>query len=108
MSAAAIETIMNKFDFVKVRDAMEAVEWAWVCDDLRFRVPSVDDLRKTARKLLADAVNRRYCGEDDGGDYATATGGLIAISNTKNKALRLEFTIAETMANTETGEQDWD
>jgi hypothetical protein len=49
-----IREIMNEFDFDKVYEAMDALDWKW-----RGQTPSIEDLRETAESLLRGAVKSR-------------------------------------------------
>lgn len=46
----SIEEIMNRFDFEKVHQYMVATGWKWWD-----RVPEMEDLRRTALRLLVEA-----------------------------------------------------
>jgi hypothetical protein len=49
-----IKDIMGEFDFDKVYEAMDALDWRW-----REEIPSIYDLRKTAERLLRGAAKSR-------------------------------------------------
>lgn len=52
-NTAVVELIMQSFDFHKVHKAMESLGWRWaLTGDRGLDVPTVDDLRETARDLL--------------------------------------------------------
>jgi hypothetical protein len=51
-----INTTMNSFDFHKVHKAMVALDWKWRDEG----VPTIDSLKKTARKLLMDVTTNEY------------------------------------------------
>ena len=87
-----IEDILDHFDFEKVRKAMVALDWKWASVG---DVPSIADMRKTARTLL------RYCEEYVGDDayYYTATGGFWACvrqyPGDAKKYFSLKFVVSE-------------
>ena len=66
-----IETILDEFDFHKVQKAMEALDWTWASSA---GVPTIGELRKTARYLL------NFCYNADATEptYVTGTGGFEA------------------------------
>jgi len=82
--ADPIEDILAQFDFARVRDAMEALEWLW--HDGRAHLPTLDDLRATARYCLQDVASGEC-------DYSS-TGGFTAI-NLHGKLL-LQFVLTDT------------
>jgi hypothetical protein len=49
-----IKDIMDEFDFDKVYEAMDALDWKW-----RGEIPSISDLRETAESLLRGAAESR-------------------------------------------------
>jgi hypothetical protein len=49
-----IEDIMDEFDFDKVYETMDALDWKW-----RGETPSIEDLRETAEYLLRGAAKSR-------------------------------------------------
>ena len=49
-----IRDIMNNFDFDKVYDAMDALDWRW-----RGEIPSISDLKEEAERLLRGASKSR-------------------------------------------------
>ena len=66
-----IQTLLERFDFQKVRDYMILTNWTWV-NSYGQSVPTVDELRSTAIRLLR-------CVADDEKEYSsTGTGGLVA------------------------------
>ena len=73
-----IELVMEQFDFEKVAAIMTLLDWKW--SPLK-RVPTVDDLRETAKRLLEGA-------SENGG--SSSTGGLCAYCG--DDELILDFT----------------
>jgi len=49
-----IKDILNEFDFDKVYEAMDALDWRW-----RGEIPTIYDLRETAESLLRGAAKSR-------------------------------------------------
>jgi hypothetical protein len=92
-----IDEIMKDFKFAKVQRVMETLNWRWLPLG---RVPTVSDLRKTARELLTEAAN--------GGDGCCCeTGGFSASNNMSTEVgdegahLTLEFTLESSAYNEE-------
>lgn len=84
-----IEDIMENFNFDRVHDAMEAVDWRWV--GTKYGVPTIDEIKAEARRILVDAVNERTC---------ISTGGLRAVYEADSKDdtdpyIGLEFILVE-------------
>jgi hypothetical protein len=93
-----IDDIMENFNFERVHQTMEALNWKWVGQK-----PSMDDLREQAERLLRGAVKSRL------GDYKkshwelgiiNATGGFQATafcdeSKTRITGLDLKFVVSE-------------
>lgn len=76
-----IELVMEQFDFEKVAAIMVLLDWKWT--QLK-RVPTADELRETAKKLLGDAANGGGC---------SSTGGLCACCGGEEcPELTLDFT----------------
>lgn len=62
-----IEDILDEFNFEKVHKAIEALDWTWYYNG----VPTIAELRRSARRLLNDVA------EVDG-DITMGTGGFQA------------------------------
>lgn len=78
-----IEAIMAQFDFRRVRKCMKLMDWKWApC----FKVPSMNELRKTARDMLEE-VSKMPAGS------RVATGGFWAFMISENH-LVLQFSVA--------------
>ena len=60
-----IEDILDEFDFGKVHQVMEHLNWIWHDSD---GVPTLGQLRKRARSLMKTCIGHA--------EYTTATGGL--------------------------------
>jgi hypothetical protein len=69
------DNIMDEFDFVKVHAVMEALEWGWATGNgFDTVVPEVSDIRKEARNLMNDVIDRYI---ETGNDWCgVSTGGL--------------------------------
>ena len=56
----AIDNIMDYFDFDKVLKTMIALDWKWIKEDHKslndLEIPSIERIRKTARKALIRAI----------------------------------------------------
>ena len=50
-----IDEILDQFDFQKVKEVMDALNWTWALGT-KAHVPDIPELRKKARKLLWDLV----------------------------------------------------
>lgn len=79
-----IDDIIDEFDFERVRKVMIMLNWQWA---QTADVPSVLEMKKTARNLL-----RRMCEESDLDFYGT--GGFEVIRS--DQGLELRFVVAET------------
>lgn len=50
-----VNQILEHFDFEKVHTYMEATNWGWATSE-GYKVPSIDQIKDQARRLLIDAV----------------------------------------------------
>lgn len=89
-----IAPVINNFDFERVYKAMKELHWHWAKGDgLGATVPSIDQMKATARQLLVNVVNSH--------EYSlTGTGGFWAEKSTGNKdpldnGLILRFVLEE-------------
>ena len=84
----AIDNIMDYFEFDKVLKTMIALNWKWVKEDHKslkdLEIPSIERIRKTARKALMRAIEIK--------DY-TSGGGFEAEYDDGN--LYLRFVVEE-------------
>lgn len=93
-----IAEIMEEFDFDKVQDAMDYLNWRWVGQHV-----TVEMLREEAERLLRNAAKLRlgdWIHEHWEQGILSATGGLQAMAfcdETKSKivALDLKFVLAD-------------
>jgi hypothetical protein len=91
-----IKDILNEFDFDRVYEAMDALDWKW-----RGEIPSLYDLRETAESLLRGAAENRLGRFKDTHHYVAiinATGGFEARAfcnedKTKITGLDLAFVV---------------
>jgi hypothetical protein len=92
-----IRDIMDNFDFDKVYDAMDALDWKW-----RGETPTIDDLYEEAKRLLRGAAGSRlgaFKNEHHGVAIINACGGFEARAfcnedKTKITGLDLAFVVA--------------
>ena len=52
-----VDDILNEFDFEKVQRTMHALDWKWASTQMA--VPSISELKNTARYLLIKVYNLR-------------------------------------------------
>ena len=86
---AKIDDIMRNFNFEKVHKVMEILDWKWVMT--KYGVPTIEELRGEARRLLVEAAN---------GETQVATGGFRAVyekngANDPDPFISLEFVLEE-------------
>lgn len=81
MSQELIDNILDEFDFERVHKAMVALNWQWHNTD---GVPTIGDLRRTARDLLRTVVQDNHVMVGSGGFYA----------HKENDVLGLRFEVA--------------
>ena len=82
-----IKKILKHFDFDRVHNVMEHLNWGW--KDTDGKVPSIDQLKDLAKRLLSQVA-------EEEGFYSSATGGLKAIKY-ENGSLELEFILTDWM-----------
>ena len=93
-----IDEIMEEFDFGKVQDAMDYLNWRWAGEYV-----TVEMLKETAKRLLRDADKLRlsdYKDEHYSEGIIAATGGFQAMafcdeSKSKVDMLDLKFVLTE-------------
>ena len=68
MQRAKIQDIMEDFDFQKVHDVMTYLDWKWAMS--KHGVPTIDELKNEANRLLIDACVEKNC---------VSTGGFRAV-----------------------------
>lgn len=74
-----IDAIMAHFDFERVHQYMTAVGWKWV--GTKTPIPTIDDLRVQARRVMETCVRMRHT--------TYGTGGFVVTRNLCS--LRLHF-----------------
>ena len=63
-----IQDILEDFNFQKVHDVMKQLDWKWAMT--KYGVPTLDELKSEAKRLLIDACVEHTC---------VATGGFRAV-----------------------------
>ena len=84
-----IQNIMEDFDFQKVHAVMEQLDWKWAMT--KYGVPTLDELKSEAKRLLIDACVERTC---------VSTGGFRAVyeesfQGDPDPYIGLEFIVVE-------------
>jgi len=88
-----INTILDEFNFAKVQNAMFTLDWKWA----GIGVPTIDQLRNEAHRLLKGAANSRlheFKDEHWLEGIQNSTGGFEAMAwcdENKTKIIRLEL-----------------
>ncbi len=91
LTFSTVARCLERFNFERVHAMMAVADWKWSLgsgpDD--FRVPTIQEVKDQAERLLYAAVR-----EED----TVATGGLVASYNDKHEraSLTLKFVAAET------------
>ena len=67
MNRDSIDNILDEFDFERVHKVMVALNWQWHNTD---GVPTIGDLRRTARDLLRSVVQDNHVMVGSGGFFA--------------------------------------
>jgi hypothetical protein len=96
-----IENIINNFDFEYCHKVMELTNWGWYDHNMQgCIVPSVDQIKRVARRLIEDTMKKISESKTIKSDYpyTIATGGLWA-SACKNRygqicKIELRFTLS--------------
>lgn len=87
-----IDEVLDNFDFEKVEKVMNAIHWRWAMSEEPDGIPTIAEMRKTARKLLKDLSV--YKKEEN--INQTGTGGFYAeIIDNEVVQLRFEVTSVE-------------
>ena len=85
-----ITQVMESFDFEKVHDVMNLLDWRWSNGDGGLAVPSLYKIIKTADNLLRNVA--KYYGDKE--FHCFSTGGFTA--SLDNGILSLQFILTET------------
>ena len=100
---AKIHSIMKNFDFEKVHTIMKSLDWKWAFSNEG--VPTVEELKREAHRLLVDA-----CEEETN----IATGGLRAVyekeadrAESGDPYIGLEFIVEECEGYENDDDNDW-
>lgn len=73
-----IQSVLDGFDFDEVHSIMEHINWGQIFQNGKPNVPSVEHLKKTARKILELVVKH-----DEEDFWWAGTGGLYATIDKK-------------------------
>lgn len=84
-----VESVMDQFDFDKVQSVMEDLDWKWA--GTKFGVPTVEEMKREAERLLIEAVQE---------ETTCSTGGFRAVYESEGAAdpdpyIGLEFILEE-------------
>ena len=80
-----IDEILDQFDFQKVKEVMDALNWTWGIGT-ESHVPDIPELRKQAREMLWDVIRSK--------GRMTKTGGFVAEKEDDDTLeLRFEVTV---------------
>lgn len=69
LDRAKLELTMHRFDFIRVHEVMNKVKWQWASLHGGLTVPSIDQLKDVAERLLEEAYQ---------GNTEVSTGGFWA------------------------------
>ncbi len=98
-----IDDIMDNFNFHKVYQTMDALDWRWATVNGGTSTPDIDDLRASAKRLLQGAAESRLGAFKDAHwelGIINGTGGFQATAfcdrtKTKITGLDLKFVVSE-------------
>ena len=96
-----LDEVLSNFDFDKTQKAMDLLDWKWA-RGLGLIIPTIDDLYKTSRGILEDAIELAYKSTQDNGTNSEtcriSTGGFKATARVNRLGevlhLDLEFILA--------------
>jgi hypothetical protein len=80
-----IDEILDQFDFDKVKQVMDALQWEWSMES-GSHVPDIPEMRKLARRLLKQVAGKSPY------DYYAATGGFC-VEKDADGFLELRFEV---------------
>ena len=82
---ATVSRVVAGFNFKKVHAMMVAVDWKWSMDSSAngLLVPTIEELKSQAERLLYAAVSNRYC---------VSSGGFKACYSVKHERASLSLT----------------
>lgn len=70
--------IIENFDFKRVYTVMKALDWRWACVCDNTRVPMVDEIMESAKRLLDEVIESHL---EDGENHQISTGGFEVAIN---------------------------
>ena len=79
-----IDEILDQFDFQKVKEVMDALNWTWAIGT-ESHVPDIPELRKQAREMLWDVIRSK-------GRMIKTGGGFVA-EKEDDDTLELRFEV---------------
>lgn len=97
-----VDEILEEFNFNKVRKAMWHLDWKWAT--AKDGIPTIEELKETAERLLRQAAECRLLKEYGSVDWGTpilsSTGGFEATAwcdetKTRITGLQLQFVLTE-------------
>lgn len=71
----AVDDIMQNFEWNKVWKTMVALDWTWAFSTTENKVPSIEEIKSCARRLLEETIVKAL---SQGQDWSIATGGFEA------------------------------
>lgn len=72
---AVIAEVTQGFNFERVYAVMNFLDWNWITPEYGYRVPSIEQLKTTATRLLSDVYDELTYGKQE---YTIGTGGFEA------------------------------
>lgn len=84
-----IDSILDEFNFEKVHQTMQALDWHWIGNP---DIPTIGELRREARKRLKEAIESYKKHPEQGGRFNC--GGFEATAY-PDGYLRLAFVVSE-------------
>lgn len=78
-----IDEILDQFDFEKVKEVMDALDWKWAIGT-ESHVPDIPELRKQSREMLWDLIRSK--------SRIIKTGGLV-VEKDDDDTLELRFEV---------------
>jgi hypothetical protein len=93
-----IDNIMDYFDFSRVANVMQHLNWRWYHSDTG--IPEEPELRQTVRKHLSTVYDY---GSQQGKKYTMATGGFVYTYDPQHSEMTLTFELAGWVSHPESG-----
>lgn len=91
-----IKQILSTFDFERVHEVMQLLNWQWFSSNTEDKVPSYGELVMQAQSLMQQAV--KGLSKEQGNYFSTGTGGFNAIAIRCDDGyivVELQFNIAD-------------